>query len=92
MYIYFVIIVLNMKLKYMFSNLCLFSLLGGSIRKPPKVETAKPKKPPSNGNGNGKPKKKETPPPKSDPYFAMETEQLDVYMYMFSLTFKKPVA
>ena len=74
----------NMKLKYIFSNLCLFVfLLGGSIRKPPKVETTKPKKPPSNGNGNGKPKKKETPPPKSDPYFAMETEQLDVYTYIF---------
>ncbi|KAJ8307174.1 hypothetical protein KUTeg_015258 [Tegillarca granosa] len=47
----------------------------GSIRKPPKVETKK-KSPPS--NTNGKPKKKETPPPskKSDPYFAMETEDL----------------
>ncbi|XP_062599097.1 annexin A6-like [Saccostrea cucullata] len=47
----------------------------GSLRKPPKVET-KPKKPPTPPPSNGK-KKKET-PPKSDPYFAMETEDLPV--------------
>ncbi|XP_063424971.1 annexin A6-like isoform X1 [Mytilus trossulus] len=48
----------------------------GSVRKPPKVEPkVEPKK---KTNGNGKPKPKETPPPKkSDPYFAMETENLE---------------
>ena len=50
----------------------------GSLRKPPKAEPkVEPKK---KTNGNGKPKPKETPPPKtkkSDPYYAMETENLE---------------
>lgn len=45
----------------------------GSLRKPPKVET-KPKKPPTSQSFAGKKKT----PPKSDPYFAMETEDLPV--------------
>lgn len=54
----------------------------GSLRKPPKVEPKVETKKKTNGNGNEKPKPKETPPPppppkKSDPYFAMETENLE---------------
>ena len=59
----------------------LFYFPGGSLRKPPKAEPkVEPKK---RTNGNGKPKPKETPPPKtkkSDPYYAMETENLEVLL------------
>lgn len=50
-----------------------YMIIGGSLRKPPKVET-KAKKPPTSQSFA---EKKKT-PPKSDPYFAMETEDLPV--------------
>jgi hypothetical protein len=59
-----------------------FTESGGSLRKPPKVET-KTKKPPTPPPSKEK-KKKET-PPKSDPYFAMETEDLPVCKIMFNV-------
>lgn len=50
-----------------------YMITGGAVRKPPKVET-KSKKPPTPPSSAGKKKT----PPKSDPYFAMETEDLPV--------------
>lgn len=69
------------KKKYIFVH----CFAGGSIRKPPvekkKKEPKAPKKEEKKQEPKPKPKKPPTPEVKSDPFFAMETENLNVSIF-----------